>query len=75
MSDRTLIVASIAVLHDKRSFIKDGRTTYLFCTMREAVNFWHEQTGLMKKTAHVEKMRFNCKKQMLDFIDGVYNAS
>jgi len=74
MSDRTLIVASLAILHDKREFIKDGRNAYLFCTMREAVNFWHEQTGLMKKTAHVEKVRFNSKKQMLDYIAGVYNG-
>jgi len=42
MSDRTLIVASFAVLYDKREFIKDGRNAYLFCTLREAINFWHE---------------------------------
>jgi hypothetical protein len=74
MSDRTLIVASFAVLYDKRSFIKDGRDKYIFSTIQEAINFWVDKTGLMKKTAHVEKVRFNSKREMVDWINEVYNA-
>ena len=69
MSERTIIAASLVVLWDTHADISPNRKAYIFSTFNEAREFWSMNEERFYLDAPVEKIRFNSKKTMFDWIN------
>jgi len=68
MAKKPLMRPAFYVLNDYMYETGD-KQTIIFATKEEAIEYWHQNTGKYKNSAPVEKIVFDNKRQLCDWIN------